>query len=382
MRRSGKRRSAGATTAVLVVLALAACTSAPAASEPERGGAQETGTEPGPPRSATDLPGPTDLPGAVEMPLVRWTTPLEDSPFTEWLAYGAMLNELAARNREAQADWFVETEELIAACMVAEGFDYVPMEPPLGPGVDLGLGTVDRMMIPWLPETREDVERHGYGVDDIEAFEAMLAEQGVLDANTAYAEALGEPGRTAYYLALVGFDGEEQSADGGCTGKARMHAPKPGEGDPSARYFEQYTPLLTEMARFPQEVVARDPRTVVLDAEWAACMADQNHDLPSVFDLPGPTPLSAADVAVRTRPDGVVGDPQPDTPTSEIPYDERYLTGDAAERTVALADFDCRAATDYRARLTAIQVDLEEEFVATRAESLQEMAAALGSSAP
>lgn len=377
MRRSGMRRSAGATTALLVVLALAACTEVPAASEPAPVGAQETATpEPG------SQPTSVDLPGSDEMPLVRWTTPLEDSPFTEWLAYGATLNEWATRNREAQADWSVETQELIAACMAAEGFDYVPTEPDLGPGPDPGLATVDWVTIPRLPETREDAERYGYGVDDIEAFEAMLAEQGGLDANTAYAEALGEPGRMAYYLALVGFDGEEQSAVGGCSGQARMQIPAPGADDPSARYFEQYDPLLIEMARFPQEVVARDPRTVALDAEWAACMVDQNYDLIPPFDLPGPTPLSAADVAVRTRPDGEVGDPQPDTPTSEIPYDERYLTGDPAERVIALADFDCRVATDYLARLTAIQVDLEKEFVASRAEHLQEMAAALSLTAP
>ena len=302
---------------------------------------------------------------------------LADSPFAAWLAHAATLNELQRRGAEEQAAWRDLVEESVAACMAGEGFEYVPREAAATPVFDQGLSTVDHLAVPALPGTRGEVERVGYGVDDIDAMEAMLAQEGVVDVNTAYAESLGEAGRQAYYLALTGHDGTEQSDEGGCTGRALAQLPQPGVGDPSARYFEQYAALLGEMARFPQDVVAHDARTVALDAEWANCMAEAGHDLVAALDLPGPSPLSAVDVAVRTRPDGSVGDPQPDTPTSEIPFDERYLTGDPAERAVALADLDCRAATNYLERLTTIQIDLEEEFVHTRAQALEEMAATL-----
>lgn len=316
-------------------------------------------------------------PGAISMPLAAWSVELADSPFAAWLAHAATLNELQRRGVEEQAAWRDLVEESVAACMAAEGFEYVPSEDVAAPVFDQSLSTVDHLAIPALPGTRGEVEQVGYGVDDIDAMEAMLAQEGVVDVNTAYAESLGEAGRHAFYLALTGHDGTEQSDEGGCAGRVLAQLPQPGVGDPSARYFEQYAPLLGEMARFSQDVVAHDARTVALDVEWASCMAEAGHDLVAAFDLTGPSPLSAVDLAVRTRPDGSVGDPQPDTPTSEIPFDERYLTGDPAERAVALADFDCRAATNYLERLTTIQIDLEEEFVHARAQALEEMAATL-----
>ena len=124
---------------------------------------------------------------------------------------------------------------------------------------------------------------------------------------------------------------------------------------------------------------ARDVSPVRLSVQHLSDMRTQlePHGDEYIARVTGPSPLSAVDLAVRTRPDGSVGDPHPDAPTSEIPFDERYLTGDPAERAVALADFDCRAATDYLERLTTIQIDLEEEFVHARAQALEEVAATL-----
>ncbi|MDR2931157.1 MAG: hypothetical protein LBV06_09685 [Propionibacteriaceae bacterium] len=64
--------------------------------------------------------------------------------------------------------------------------------------------------------------------------------------------------------------------------------------------------------------------------------------------------------------------PQPEPPTREwdgtrpstdIPVEEKSLLGTAPEREVALADFDCRAETDYLAQLTDIRVSLDEKFI-------------------
>lgn len=90
-----------------------------------------------------------------------------------------------------------------------------------------------------------------------------------------------------------------------------------------------------------------------------------------------PSPLDAMDLAVRTPPGGVAGPPRYDTLTSEIPIEERYLLGSAEERPIAVADFDCRAATQYEETLTAVLVRLEQEFVDGHRAEFDEMAAAL-----
>lgn len=53
------------------------------------------------------------------------------------------------------------------------------------------------------------------------------------------------------------------------------------------------------------------------------------------------------------------------------------LVGSQEERAIALADFDCRAAVDYEARLTEELIHLEERFVADNEESLSEFLAAI-----
>jgi hypothetical protein len=60
--------------------------------------------------------------------------------------------------------------------------------------------------------------------------------------------------------------------------------------------------------------------------------------------------------------------------------DQRSLVGSPAEAEIALADFDCRAETDYEARFAAIQLELEQEFVDQNRPRLELMVAAASGS--
>jgi hypothetical protein len=49
------------------------------------------------------------------------------------------------------------------------------------------------------------------------------------------------------------------------------------------------------------------------------------------------------------------------------------VMGTEPERAVALANYDCRVAVDYLARLTEIKVSLDNEFIATHGDALQRL---------
>lgn len=129
--------------------------------------------------------------------------------------------------------------------------------------------------------------------------------------------------------------------------------------------LDQFGELAFAMYQLRIRDVAEDPRTGELDEEWYACMADHGYDLaPEERAAAHPGPMAAWGLAVRTPPGGVAGPPRPNDPAEDIPVEERYLLGSAEEREIAMADFDCRLATDYEARLTAIHADELEELAA------------------
>jgi hypothetical protein len=84
----------------------------------------------------------------------------------------------------------------------------------------------------------------------------------------------------------------------------------------------------------------------------------------------------ALSIALMTHPDGTLGAVEDGTPVNQIPVEESSLLGTEAERVVALADFDCRVATDYISHLTTIRVDLDNAYLRTNQEALDRLAAA------
>jgi hypothetical protein len=188
------------------------------------------------------------------------------------------LDQASMQAREAQV------QEKVRACMKAEGFDYIPVDPSnssmqfrvTGPGA----GNDD-------PEFRK---KNGYGIATMLGARRSSADASS-DPNQAIREGLSDADREAYELALfgeanVGGAGERGiritrragggSGDGpaleerGCFGKAQAAVPGgPAElGDDLRDLFER---------------IEADPRLIAANQEWAACMADAGYP---DFDTP------------------------------------------------------------------------------------------------
>jgi hypothetical protein len=129
---------------------------------------------------------------------------------------------------------------------------------------------------------------------------------------------------------------------------------------------------------FMTRSVDADARTVELNREWRSCMAEQGHAMESFRGdseegglLDGPE--GAFLMATRTSPDGSVASLSTDE--AKLSVNQESLVGSQAEIDIAVADFDCRADTDYLARLTEIQRSMEQDFVNKRKKALDQLVA-------
>ncbi|MDR2564552.1 MAG: hypothetical protein LBC97_00565 [Bifidobacteriaceae bacterium] len=110
-----------------------------------------------------------------------------------------------------------------------------------------------------------------------------------------------------------------------------------------------------------------DEGVVALNLEWADCMRVAGYPFPKEKGELGP--VSAIDLASATQEDGTVAD-------GSDPNQEWALLGTEPEIRIALADFDCRAQTDYFNRLLARRIAIEQRFVDQNKAELDRMVAA------
>lgn len=306
---------------------------------------------------------------------------LRETPFTPILTGIAYLQDpgdTAARRLQ-----FEDAQLFVAACMSDNGFEYLPDDYAPDPAEANPISVQDALYLPHLPPSRAETELHGYGVEDLAP--APSSDSEAHQSNVNYYESLSESARAEYDLVLYGFDGESQTTenwDRSCSGRAQAAHPVDSSG-PHDELLERFETLLRGANRLRMSEVLEDPRTVALNEEWDTCMQDAGYNLAlPEFDRDRPDPFYAMDLAIRTPQGGVAGEPVPDTPADEIPLDERALVGSPEERTIALADFDCRAAMNYESRLIEIQIELENEFLVQHRESLEQFLAAIAQGEP
>ncbi|MDR0366055.1 MAG: hypothetical protein LBH68_04420 [Bifidobacteriaceae bacterium] len=336
----------------------------------------------GPPTVAPTLP-----PGgfrAESFTLIGGGTPFSEySPYLDGPPPGP---EDEAYERESRAA-YAQREEFLAECMGKAGFEYYAADYPTSdlPQVKYSFDQ-DRMVVPYLPPARQQVEQFGYGVRDplpYVTIEDMMADAGQSEANTDYFEALSDAGQRAYNLAYFGFEElNEQTAlqeQNGCAAQAYDAAPEIVNDSPAASFKWDYGNLAASMPRVHNTGVFQDTRVSTLAAEWNSCMAASGIDLSGETDTewnPYPNALSAWYLAMRTGADGTIGPGGGGMfMDSTAPLDQRSLIGSPAEIRIALADFDCRAETDYESRFLAVQLELEQQFVDTHRGELDKMKA-------
>lgn len=164
-------------------------------------------------------------------------------------------------------------QELVRACMVEQGFEYIPAVQPTGAAMAIDASSEEE----WAAEQGFGITTW-YGNED---FGQPMEESGWVDPNQEIVEAMSESEREAYYEALYGppDQGEPQVDEetgetiytmegfgAGCMGQAQEEV----YGNQNA-LWEEMQPELDEMWQRMQA----DPRIVEANEAWAACMADQ-----------------------------------------------------------------------------------------------------------
>lgn len=248
----------------------------------------------------------------------------------------------------------VRQEELVAACMAEQGFEYVPDTS--------GYQFVDAAEIDPPPGSRDFAEQFGYGF--AAAPDEMRATSSGAGPNEAVIAAMSPEEYGAYSRALWGDDVVDASSGGdvelgGCTREARDQVWGDRETDHVRAALED------EIARIDAEVAPTDPLVMAATAEWSECMADAGHP---GYAAPPDAEQAAWDAWIAFN-DGIAADPTLGLvdPDGGGPVGERALA--AHEASLATADWDCRAAADYDTVWSDARDRLQQDYVdANRAE--------------
>lgn len=266
----------------------------------------------------------------------------EDSPLGQYFGAGEEFDE------DAWAEQQMQVEEAVAACMAAEGFEYIP--------VDQSGGIVYSDDDMENQDTEEWVSQYGYGINSypgMDATEEPVPEEEYVDPNGEYVESLSPSEQEAYYATLYGEPPAEEdlAEDGsyeynwetaGCYGAAEHEI----NGDASME-SEEFEPLMTAIQEF-YENLENDPALADLNAEWASCMADAGQ--------PGlDSPNDAIDQVIEESNALWEDGTEPDQAALDAAKE--------SEITIALADFHCQNDIDYQDRMLAVQFELEEQFI-------------------
>lgn len=243
----------------------------------------------------------------------------------------------------------VESENLIAACMAAEGFDYLPMDYSDTP-TSTDLDDLTRQ------NTREWMAQNGYGI----ALALDMPVRTVVDPNAEYVAALSDAETEAYWNALRGtgndatFEDETSShldvlAGGGCWGAAEREVHRDRDA--------LQGPLFDDLTEAVQQLylsIAQDPRMLEVSARWADCMADAGY-----------TGLANPEEAVASIVDAQGSLEATGTATAE---GRRLADGAVAafrelEIGTALADFGCKEDVGWDTVHSEVTLELETVFV-------------------
>jgi hypothetical protein len=240
--------------------------------------------------------------------------------------------------------------------------------PDYTPGV-AGLGGYLLVLpVPFLDADRTVVEQNGHGVLSVSDPATVGGDD---DPNEAYRESLSPAEADAYSIALNG-DYTVPTTDGSCSAQATNDNPKPAAySDRLSAFNAENGDVIWSMGMAIKIDFPADPRVVKLNQQWEDCMNAKGY----TFDEynTGTGPQAAMVLAEQTRPDGTVASPQPGVPVDQIPPEEISLVGTEPEREVALADYDCRVSTDYMTQLTAIRVQMDNDFIAANGDALQRL---------
>ncbi|MCL2803991.1 MAG: hypothetical protein FWD29_08615 [Micrococcales bacterium] len=269
-----------------------------------------------------------------------------------------------------------QRERIIAGCMKESGFNYYPTEYG-GSAEGLGSSISDMastLYVPPLDADRSHVERWGYGVDPDTVDTRIEDYSDPADAqNQAYVNGLSPSARSQYNVAFIGYaeviPGQDQGI-GGCVGNANGVVPE--KGVRSESFDANFNELAWAVKTLTFMDVPSDSAAVKLNREWSQCMMAAGIDvtggqeiIPSNTGyLNQATPLMAFFYARSLENSDIATDDSP------------RLIASPAQVEVAVADYDCRAQTDYFNRILDVQIRVERSFLDLHRAELNDMRAA------
>ncbi|GAA3228874.1 hypothetical protein ACFP63_04285 [Oerskovia jenensis] len=291
----------------------------------------------------------------------------EDSPLTAF--YESISGDL---DSEAQQKKYEEqnrkAEELVAACMVEQGFEYIP--------VDQSANVVT------FEEEEHDPEKYaaenGYGMTIYqEPTEEEQAEmESYVDPNQDYLASMSETEMNAYNTALHGDmfavepdeNGEMpplETSQMGCWGAAQNEA----SGGEQELWESEDMTAFNDASTKLWEDVEKSPKLSEANAKWSDCMADAGFDHAS--------PQAAMDHFMEAS-NSLYANENPDGPSEaeQAETEERLATLQDEERSTAVADYACQEEVGYADVRRTVQFELEKTFVEENKDLLDRITAA------
>ena len=288
------------------------------------------------------------------------TLTYEDSPLS------AYWEKLGGSQDESEMDaQMARSEEIVAACMQEEGFEYTPQDTS---GMSRSFDDSEDGMPAW--DSLEFAQQYGYGATTSQDMPMNKegADEEWVDPNADYVAAMSESEQQAFYEALYGAQSmseepvDEEAAEeveydwttAGCQGKAQHEVYEAGQiwDDPE---FKDLQEAMNEM----YEDMQTDERTTAAYAKWAECMAEEGYD----FSNPQEAQESIYSL------------------TNEIPYDEETGMQDPAalaeikeqELATAVADRTCQDSTGAGREALEAQFAVEQDFIDAHKDELDAM---------
>lgn len=319
----------------------------------------------------------------------------------------------------------IRQQDLVAACMINQGFEYVPAVVPIdaqdfvfdeeeyareqGFGISIEWrGDGDSALAQWVDPNEAIVA--GMSASERDAYqEALYGAPTDLEFGSALSDSESrdfvseeelepadiESGAASSDLESADIESESTEGDlwgGGCTGKANQEVY--GKVDEA---FQELEPMLTEL----QERVESDPRVVEASKGWTTCMADRGYDFQTVEELWG-----RGFEDIRTRYTELAGRPDPfegwteedveifwETNSPEAiddffaqresearrDVDQEALTAlQQEERDLAIANYEC--GEEQREITQQVTRELESQFISDNRDVLERARTALNPS--
>lgn len=292
--------------------------------------------------------------------------------------YVAILNGSATYDAEKELVQAVAVEEQIGICMQEQGFSYFPETYTLD---DFAPETDEQPEWDRFAITPEIAAEYGYGMihrPDADEPREETNDPGNPDKDSemaakeaAYWESLSETETEAYYLALMGENGEAMVLDengeetnvwdwtqAGCQGRAAHEVRGEAATADTDPAFQDLANAIIEAKPSPDN----DEGSAALEGEWSACMNEAGYRFGTRHEA-----VYSMESQVSQLSTAQEGEEAPD------PTPEQIEAVFQEEVRVAVADATCVEKTDYHRRQLDLTRAFEQRFVDDHRKELDAM---------